>query len=141
MIRELGKGDVALVADLERASVDRPWSTKKVEDELVAGGRCFGRFVDDELVGWMALRDQAGELWLFEIAVAPDRRRQGIARALLQHAVGAVWDGEGPFLLEVRASSEGAQALYREQGFAEIGRRPGYYPPDGEAAVLMQLLP
>jgi ribosomal-protein-alanine N-acetyltransferase len=144
VIRLLGPDDVEAIAALERGAVTRPWSVAKIVDEMAAGGICVGAFVGDALAGWMALRDQAGELWLFEIAVAPGHRRRGVGRRLLQHAINAVWDGEGPFLLEVRASNEGAQALYRAQGFAEVARRPGYYPVPGgpdEAAVLMQLLP
>lgn len=144
---ELGADAVDAVLALERAATGRPWSSGMFRDELAAGGRCFGVLGPaGALSGWMALRDQAGELWLFEIAVHPEQRRQGVARRLLRHAIDAVWDGEGPFLLEVRASNEAAQALYREQGFSEIARRPGYYPPEDagaapEAAVLMQLLP
>ncbi|MDF3835797.1 ribosomal-protein-alanine N-acetyltransferase, partial [Cupriavidus basilensis] len=35
-------------------------------------------------------------------------------------------------LLEVRPSNGGAIALYRQAGFAEIGRRKGYYPAAGQ---------
>jgi ribosomal-protein-alanine N-acetyltransferase len=39
--------------------------------------------------------------------------------------------------LEVRASNEAAQALYRKLGFHDVGRRPRYYGDNGEDAVLM----
>jgi ribosomal-protein-alanine N-acetyltransferase len=38
--------------------------------------------------------------------------------------------------LEVRQSNRGAQAFYKELGFAATYVRPRYYP-DGEAAVVM----
>jgi ribosomal-protein-alanine N-acetyltransferase len=41
-------------------------------------------------------------------------------------------------LLEVRADNELAQGLYRRRGFAEIGRRRGYYQPSGTDAVVMK---
>jgi len=40
----------------------------------------------------------------------------------------AAADGMAQVLLEVRASNEAASDLYLAEGFAEIGRRPGYYP-------------
>jgi ribosomal-protein-alanine N-acetyltransferase len=39
--------------------------------------------------------------------------------------------------LEVRASNEAAQALYRAYGFEVAGRRPRYYTDDGEDALVM----
>jgi ribosomal-protein-alanine N-acetyltransferase len=36
--------------------------------------------------------------------------------------------GAESVLLEVRPSNERALAVYRRFGFAEIGRRKGYYP-------------
>ena len=41
-------------------------------------------------------------------------------------------------LLEVRADNETAQGLYQRRGFAEIGRRRGYYQPSGADAVVMK---
>jgi ribosomal-protein-alanine N-acetyltransferase len=42
-------------------------------------------------------------------------------------------------LLEVRATNQPALALYAQQGFAEIGRRRGYYPAEAgrEDAIVM----
>jgi ribosomal-protein-alanine N-acetyltransferase len=39
--------------------------------------------------------------------------------------------------LEVRASNEAAQALYRRFGFVDVGRRPRYYTDDNEDALIM----
>ena len=39
--------------------------------------------------------------------------------------------------LEVRASNDVAQGLYRSFGFEEAGRRPRYYSDDGEDALVM----
>ncbi len=41
--------------------------------------------------------------------------------------------------LEVRADNPVAQALYASEGFAELGRRPRYYQPDGVDALVMRL--
>ena len=88
---------------------------------------------------WQTVFDES-ELHL--IAVAPEYRRQGIASALLQHWQNTVQQqGATRLLLEVRASNETAQQLYRKHGFQTCGRRKNYYAlPDGgsEDAVLME---
>ena len=76
---------------------------------------------------------------LQRIAVAPDRRRSGLAGALLADARRrAAAEGAARLLLEVREDNEGALAFYRASGFAEIARRPRYYR-DGATAVVMEL--
>lgn len=77
------------------------------------------------------------EAHVADVAVDPRWRRRGVASALL----GGLLDelaaaGARAATLEVRASNDPAQLLYRRLGFVAEGRRPGYYP-DGEDAVLM----
>jgi ribosomal-protein-alanine N-acetyltransferase len=46
-------------------------------------------------------------------------------------------------LLEVRPSNERALAVYKKYGFAEIGRRKGYYPAhegQREDAIVMRFV-
>ncbi len=51
----------------------------------------------------------------------------------------AVGEGCQVALLEVRAGNGPALGLYESLGFRRVGRRPRYYPNDGEDAVLMTL--
>ncbi len=67
-------------------------------------------------------------------------RRSGIGRALCA----AVLDwcrlqAATEIVLEVRAASAGAIALYSSLGFAEIGSRPRYYHDPEDDALLMRL--
>lgn len=74
------------------------------------------------------------------IAVAPRARRNGLGRTLMLALIGeARKRGAREVFLEVRADNPGAQALYRELGFEEIGVRPRYYQPDGVDAIVMRL--
>ena len=41
--------------------------------------------------------------------------------------------------LEVRVSNGAAQSLYRQRGFAVVGRRPRYYSLPTEDALVMRL--
>ena len=90
--------------------------------------------------GFALGRVAADEAELLTIAVHPDARRRGIGRDLLA-AYHAAAQARGAVMsyLEVAETNEGARALYAAEGYAETGRRPGYYteatPP--VAAILM----
>ncbi len=65
-------------------------------------------------------------------------RRKGIGKALCQQVMDwSRYAGASELELEVRASSDGALALYRSLGFVEQGRRRDYYRNPTEDAVLM----
>lgn len=91
------------------------------------------------VIGSLTLWNVAGEGEIANVAVHPKFWRQGVARALMQTALGqAAQLGLTRVLLEVRASNEPAQRLYRSFGFVEDSRRPRYYS-NGEDAILMSL--
>jgi ribosomal-protein-alanine N-acetyltransferase len=104
----------------------RPWSAA-VFEALLASDLVFA----EVRPGGLALcRVVADEAELLTIAVDPDRRRQGIGRALIGAlAAEARARQAGRLFLEVAADNPAAIALYRQAGFAATGRRPGYYRP------------
>lgn len=73
---------------------------------------------------------------ILNIAVDPEFRRMGLATRLIQHELRrpAV-----EYFLEVRESNQGARALYRGLGFADVGVRPGYYDDPPEAGIVMKI--
>lgn len=85
-------------------------------------------------------RAAAGEAELLTLATDPDRRRQGLAAALL-HAFEAEARARGAetAFLEVAEDNAPARALYAAQGWVEAGRRPRYYARPGQppAAALI----
>ncbi|GAO40783.1 putative acetyltransferase [Sphingomonas changbaiensis NBRC 104936] len=77
--------------------------------------------------GFALLRTVADETELLLIAVRNRYRRQGIARALLDQAIGdAAADGVEMLHLEVRDGNPAVE-LYRGAGFVPIGVRRAYY--------------
>lgn len=71
---------------------------------------------------------------LYSLAVLPDYRGRGFARALLHAAEAASLDGDAAYLrLEVRADGDAAIALYRQAGYRPFGRMAGYYEDGGDA--------
>ncbi len=84
-------------------------------------------------VGFSLFRTVADESELLLLAVRPRRHRNGIGRRLLDHFMGeARRGGVVRAHLEVRDGNPAVE-MYREAGFATVGRRRNYYhAPDGE---------
>lgn len=91
------------------------------------------------LTGFLLAEAAAGELHILTVAVEPAKQRRGIGAALLAATLDAGRaEGLERALLELRASNDAAEALYRRHGFVVVGRRPRYYR-NAEDAVLMTL--
>jgi ribosomal-protein-alanine N-acetyltransferase len=72
------------------------------------------------------------------VAVAPERRRRGVATRLIAQLLDEA-GSELPFTLEVRVSNRDAIAMYEKLGFRSAGVRPRYYQDNGEDALIMWL--
>jgi ribosomal-protein-alanine N-acetyltransferase len=126
--------------DVERAVFPEPWSLNIFTSELaLRTGRAYrtaraGR----DLAGYYGLMFVDDEAHVTTIAVAPAYQGQGVGTTLLLDAVSvALARGVRHLSLEVAASNERAQRLYRRFGFAPVGVRKGYYPITGEDAFIM----
>ncbi|GGW43983.1 alanine acetyltransferase [Gemmobacter lanyuensis] len=109
----------------------RPWSAAEIA-ALQADPFCFCLQRDG---GFLIGRVVAGEAELLTLAVAPEARRQGLGRALLTGFLAeSARRGAEQAFLEVTAENDPALALYAAGGFAQAGRRRGYYRrADGSA--------
>jgi [ribosomal protein S18]-alanine N-acetyltransferase len=137
---------IGQILAIERDAYPRPWSANVFHDELREarhGRRHYlvakrGRTV----LGYAGIMfvpggSDGGEAHITNIAVHPDERRAGVATRLLGALAGeAIRRGCGAWTLEVRATSKGAQALYRRFGFAPAGVRKKYYENDIDAIVM-----
>jgi ribosomal-protein-alanine N-acetyltransferase len=95
----------------------------------------------DQRGGMLLGRTAADEAEVLTFGVVPAARRQGIGTCLLQAAkVLAAARGCGAIFLEVATSNAVALALYRREGFVEVGRRRRYYA-DGSDALVMRTAP
>ena len=91
--------------------------------------------------GLLLARVTMDEAEVLTLAVAPEARRHGIARALLRAAMATAKQQDASVMfLEVAVGNAPAQALYRQAGFVEAGRRPRYYADGGDALILRALL-
>ncbi|HTQ99914.1 MAG TPA: ribosomal protein S18-alanine N-acetyltransferase [Candidatus Acidoferrum sp.] len=118
------------------------WSESALRTMQAAGHQLRVLNHRQEIVAFAEFQWVLDECQLFNIAVLPDWRRQGLGRLLLRELLQeSAQAGMKSCVLEVRESNAAARGLYRQCGFMEAGRRPAYYPPpqsgaDREAAVL-----
>ena len=85
------------------------------------------------------------DVWLIQdeahiatLAVHPDYRGKGVAANLLHKVLfEAFKSGARKAMLEVRASNQIAQSLYKGFGFEIVTRRRRYYRDNNEDALLM----
>jgi ribosomal-protein-alanine acetyltransferase len=127
-------------AELMAAELSSPHGRYLVDVEPVAGSASPG--VAEVVVGYGGVRALRGSADgdIQTIALDAAHRGSGRGRALLRALLAeAAERGAREVFLEVRADNPVAQGLYVSEGFAEIGRRAGYYQPDDVDAVIMRL--
>ena len=91
-----------------------------------------------QVLGFAAAQCVGDEAELQNLAVDPDRQRQGVGQGLLRGVHCRLGAAETKRVyLEVRASNQPALALYQSSGYAVVGRRQDYYPAPREDALVL----
>jgi ribosomal-protein-alanine N-acetyltransferase len=138
-VRRLTYSDLPSVLSIERRSFPTPWSLAMFVLELSKpSGICLAAASGDGLTGYLVCSRYADVWHLMNVAVAPERRRRGVATMLMQRLFEQAGD-DARFTLEVRTSNDEAIAMYRRFGFRPAGRRRRYYHDNGEDALIMWL--
>ena len=137
----LSEKDAFAVSEIEKLCFSHPWSEATLISEMKNRfSDFFGAFSGEELAGYIGGRTIAGETEIFNVAVAPKFRRNGIGKALIEKFIETVREKETQqIFLEVRASNLPAISLYEKSGFAFFGIRKDYYDDPKENAILMHL--
>ncbi len=136
-IRPLTYSDLPRVIAIERRSFPTPWSLSMFVLELSKpSGVCLAALDGPALAGYLVCSRYAEAYHLMNIAVDPERRRQGIGRALLDEMLERA-GMDANYTLEVRVSNAAAIALYESYGFRSVGTRRRYYADTGEDAIIM----
>jgi len=153
-IRPAVDADIAAMVAIERASFSDPWtraaiaSTLRddhmrvlVAEERVGGERepTGSRDGAGRPLGYVVAMVAGPEAEIADLAVSPDARRRGIARALIDRLLADLEaEDVSAVFLEVRESNHPARALYESHAFRAIGRRRGYYRLPEEDALLLK---
>ncbi|HXQ95652.1 MAG TPA: ribosomal protein S18-alanine N-acetyltransferase [Candidatus Acidoferrales bacterium] len=136
----MGVDDIPAVHEIERASFTAPWPTYAFRQELEANrlARYLVARDGERIVGYAGLWLMVDEAHITTFAVAPDRRRQGVAERLLLELLRIAESvGAAVATLEVRVSNLPARRLYEKYGFRPVGVRPRYYTDNNEDALIM----
>ncbi|MGB3186046.1 MAG: ribosomal protein S18-alanine N-acetyltransferase [Ornithinimicrobium sp.] len=137
--------DVEAVVALEQRSYPQTaWSSATWWAELA--GRPRRAYLvhldvgfDRGIAGYAGIDIGGGDADLMTITVDEEHRGTGVGARLLQGVhEQAIAAGARHMLLEVRADNASARRLYARNGYGAIGRREGYYPPDGVDAIVMR---
>jgi [ribosomal protein S18]-alanine N-acetyltransferase len=140
-VEPMRRRDLGAIQSIENVSYPKPWTTAVFESEIEMMRRGDRYYVvarrDGQLVGYAGLMFVVGDAHVTNIACARRHQRTGVATRLLAELAWVAIDRECQALtLEVRSSNAGAQALYRNFGFAPVGVRQKYYENVEDAIVM-----
>ncbi|UNK41883.1 ribosomal protein S18-alanine N-acetyltransferase [Luteimonas sp. S4-F44] len=139
-LRPMREDDLDAVMAVELRAYPFPWTRGIFEDCLRAGYPAWVLHADGEILGYGVLSIAAGEAHVLNVCVDLHVQGRGLGRRLFRALVDtARRHGAQRVFLEVRPSNPHAIALYHDEGFNEIGRRPRYYPAQHgrEDAIVM----
>jgi ribosomal-protein-alanine N-acetyltransferase len=136
-VRELVYADLPEVLSIERRSFSGPWSPGMFVAEMSKDSTlALAAELEGRVVAYLVMSSYDEAWHLMNVAVAPENRRRHLATLLIRKAFGRIGP-DAPVTLEVRPSNRSAIALYEEIGFRSFGARKGYYPDNGEDALIM----
>ena len=139
-VRDVCRGDLERIAELERECFSVPWTLEQLGAHLSPGHAFLAACEGGELIGYVGMMYVLDEGYISTVAVAPKHRRCGAAATLLRELNKRACALKLAFLtLEVREGNVPARALYEKSGYEIVGRRKNYYEHPREDAVLMTL--
>jgi ribosomal-protein-alanine N-acetyltransferase len=139
-VRGFQPGDVAQMEEIARSAPEAAgWTRNAFKSMEMAGERGWVIETESRVTGFVVVRVVLSEAEILNLAIEAPQRRSGQASRLLEEVLITLRRaGVQRIFLEVRASNAAAIAFYQRHGFAEIGRRPGYYRDPDEAALCMK---
>ena len=141
----LSRDELPEAAALEAGHFPAPWSILQFQNSYDQGTcSVHGVRIKSALVGYISCHILPPEMEILNMAVQLDFRRRGLGRALAAAALAhGATQGVATCHLEVDETNLAAVHLYTSLGFAQNGRRRGYYqhPEGARDAILMRCDP
>lgn len=142
LVQNMQVSDLAEVLAIEAEAQAHPWSKKKFLSSIESTHHCYVLKFQQYIVAYGVTSTAADEAELLTITVKPNHQKQGYGRLFLEFLCASFDESIHTFFLEVRASNQGAIALYDQLLFNEVGLRPNYYPSangsgEREDAIIM----
>ena len=136
----LSPAHAGLIAGMHHVCFAEPWTETAMADLLAMPGAYGWLAAGEQPEGFVMARIAADEAEILTLLVLPPYRRTGLARRLLEAALGnAKMQGVEKMYLEVASSNEAAQQLYTKVGFILVGRRKAYYASGADALLLARV--
>ncbi len=141
--RQASLDDLDQIYALEGAVMPNPWGRAALEEAILSPNAYFILATEegqDIVQGYAIAYMTAFDGELPDIVVAPDCRRQGLGRLLMEEITGEFKrrDLETLFL-EVRQSNLPARGLYESLGFVSYHTRKNFYTNPTEDGICMRL--
>jgi ribosomal protein S18 acetylase RimI-like enzyme len=141
MLKRAVASDAAMVVVFELAVMDRKLYGKPLDhaaaEAEINTNDYYLNLSDGRLVATGALRRREdGSTYLSSIAVHPDMRRKGLARAMMCHLLSKCEDAPSVDLV-VHPDNHAARALYGSLGFVPTETCENFFG-DGEPRVIME---
>lgn len=143
ILREMLVEDLDQVMEIERELFSPPWTREGFFTYLTHKDAMF-LVVEEkgEILAYCGLLMVLDEGDITNVAVRPDRQREGIGHFLMDSLIRlAEEQGVTTIHLEVRVGNDTAIRLYERMGFTRDGIRKQYYTDPAEDALLMTRLP
>lgn len=143
ILREMLVEDLDQVMKIERELFFPPWTREGFFTYLTHKDAMF-LVVEEkgEILAYCGLLMVLDEGDITNVAVRPDRQREGIGHFLMDSLIRlAEEQGVTTIHLEVRVGNDTAIRLYERMGFTRDGIRKQYYTDPVEDALLMTRLP
>lgn len=135
---EKSKANFSAAAEIENICFSDSWGDISVGLTAADNGGVFAvAEIDGMAAGYVIGRVCADESELYRIAVLPQLRGKGIAKALTEEFFRqSVLLGAEKAFLEVRSENIPAIRLYEKCGFTAAGKRKNYYVNPTDDAVI-----
>jgi ribosomal-protein-alanine N-acetyltransferase len=134
------RDDISQVHNIESILFSDPWPKHSFINELSQKNISFPFVVEENsrIVAYIICWYYINELHIGNIAVIPEKQRQGIGTFLMNQVFDYFAEYEKAFL-EVRESNKKAINLYELFGFKTIFRRKSYYSNGEDALVMVKI--
>lgn len=140
-IRWMIRRDMGKALAIETASQEHPWDGTDFAKNLQRRN-CIGIVAgqgDEDVLGYAIYLLHPMRIELINIAVAPDRQKQGIGTRLVEKLTAKlVASTRDRISVDVRESNLAAQLFFKAQGFRAVGVDRGLFEDTGEDGYEMQ---
>lgn len=142
LLRPAVERDLTEITGIERASFADPWTEESFRRLIGVKPAIFlvaESGPEGAVAGYVAGFSIGEDGEILNVAVGAPFRGRGLAGQMLDAVlIELAARGVRSAFLEVRESNEAARVLYASRGFAEIGRRRGYYRRPVEDALVLR---